>query len=257
MSPEESSGRARADVERTRRRDAALRRSVVRAGRGLDPRRRRRMVAMGVGDEDVRHRLAAHGIEQRRDMRVIQRPGIDDGDAAAADDVAHRALERERPRIVAQEAPDAGRDLLDLAGRQGRSVLSKGMSSLMRRAHARLSGRGQSALSSFQRDLADLDHLLPLRGLGLDQLGEVGRLPPIWMPPRSASRAATLGSFSAALTSRLSRSTMAGRRALGNRQSEERARLVACDRLADRREHRAAPASAAPSSRRARAACRL
>ena len=43
------------------------------AGRGLDPRRRRRMVAMGVGDEDVRHRLAAHRIEQRRDMRLVER----------------------------------------------------------------------------------------------------------------------------------------------------------------------------------------
>ena len=84
----------------------------------LMPRRRRRMVAMGVGDEDMRHRLAAHGVEQRRDMRVVQRARIDDGDAAAADDVAHRSLEGERPRIVAQDPPDAGRDLLDLAGRQ-------------------------------------------------------------------------------------------------------------------------------------------
>ena len=61
-----------ADVERARR---AMRPLAVgrRAGRGLDPRRRRRMVAMGVGDEDVRHRLAAHGIEQRRDMRLVER----------------------------------------------------------------------------------------------------------------------------------------------------------------------------------------
>ena len=73
---------------------------------------------MGMGDEDMRHGLAAHRIEQRRDMRLIERTRIDDGDRAAADDVAHRALERERPRIVAEDAPDAGRHLLDLSGRQ-------------------------------------------------------------------------------------------------------------------------------------------
>ena len=50
------------------RRDAALRRSTVRAGRGLDGRNGGRMVAVGVRDEDVRHGFAAHGIEQRRDV---------------------------------------------------------------------------------------------------------------------------------------------------------------------------------------------
>ena len=45
-------------------------------------------------------------------------PGIDDRDLAAADDVAQRALEGERARIVAQDAPHAGHDLLDHAGRE-------------------------------------------------------------------------------------------------------------------------------------------
>ncbi len=42
------------------------------------------MIAMGMGDEDMRHGLAAHRIEQRRDVRVVERAGIDDRDAAAA-----------------------------------------------------------------------------------------------------------------------------------------------------------------------------
>ena len=84
----------------------------------LDARRRRRMVAMGVGDEDMRHRLPSHRIEERGDMRLIERPRIDEGDLAAADDVADRPLERHRPRIVAHDAPQTGAHLLDEAGPQ-------------------------------------------------------------------------------------------------------------------------------------------
>src|SRR5665213_2282305 len=76
------------------------------------------MIAMGVGDEDVRHGLAAHRVEQRVGMRLVVRTGFDDGDAATADDVAHRALVGERRRIVAEDAPDSRRDLLDVFGRQ-------------------------------------------------------------------------------------------------------------------------------------------
>ena len=76
------------------------------------------MVAMGVGDENMRHRFPAHCIEQRRDMRLIERPRIDDGNEPAADEVAHRPLERHRPRIVAHDPPQAGADLLDRVGPQ-------------------------------------------------------------------------------------------------------------------------------------------
>ena len=70
-------------------------------------------------------RLAAHGVEQRRDMRLVERARIDDGDTAAADDVAHRALEGERTRIVAQDAPHAGHHLLDLPGRQVEALVER------------------------------------------------------------------------------------------------------------------------------------
>ncbi len=75
-----------------------------RAGRRLDRRHAGRMVAVGVGDENMRDGLAAHRVEQRRAVHGIVGAGIDDGDFAAADDVAHRALEGERARIVAQTA---------------------------------------------------------------------------------------------------------------------------------------------------------
>ncbi len=51
-----------------------------RAGRRLDRRHGGRMVAMGVGDEDVGDGLAANGTEQSRDVPRVVRPGIDDGD---------------------------------------------------------------------------------------------------------------------------------------------------------------------------------
>ena len=65
-------------------RDGAVRalRQHQRAGRGLDRRHGRRMIAVGVGDEDMRHGLAAHRVEQRRDVRRIVGTGIDDRDLA-------------------------------------------------------------------------------------------------------------------------------------------------------------------------------
>ena len=84
-----------------------------RARRRLDPRSVRRMVAVGVGDEDMRHRLAADSIEQRFRMRLVVGAGIDDGDVTPAYDVAHRAGEGERARIVAENPPHAGTRLVD------------------------------------------------------------------------------------------------------------------------------------------------
>ena len=74
------------------------------------------MVAVGVSDEDRRHRLVAHGFEQSADMPLVGRTGIDNGDAAFADDVTHRALEGERPRIVGHHSADAGRRLVHSVG---------------------------------------------------------------------------------------------------------------------------------------------
>src|SRR5262249_39537490 len=83
-----------------------------------DARRGGRMVAVRVSDEDMRHRLASHRIELRRDMSIVERAGIDERDFVLADDVAHRALEGEGAWIVGKEPPHAGRDLLDLTGRK-------------------------------------------------------------------------------------------------------------------------------------------
>jgi hypothetical protein len=74
------------------------------------------MIAMGVGDENMRHRFAAHGVEQRLDVGVIRRAGIDDGDLSAPDDVAHGTLERERAGIIRQQPAHARDDVLDHTG---------------------------------------------------------------------------------------------------------------------------------------------
>src|SRR5262249_37234172 len=75
-----------------------------RAGRRLDTRRVRRVVAMGVRHQDMRHRLALDGIEQRPGMRLVIGTGIDDRDVASAYDVADSAGEGERARIVTEHA---------------------------------------------------------------------------------------------------------------------------------------------------------
>src|SRR5262249_31050868 len=74
------------------------------------------MIAMGMSDDDVRHRLAAQGIKQRSRVAPIAGPRIDDRDLTAANDVAQRPLEGERARIVGEDAPHAGRDVVDNAG---------------------------------------------------------------------------------------------------------------------------------------------
>src|SRR5712691_1756743 len=71
-------------------------RSPLASSRGASPTlsgRRGRMIAVGMGDEDVRHRLASHGLDEGRDVRLVERPWIDDGDPALSDDVADRPLE--------------------------------------------------------------------------------------------------------------------------------------------------------------------
>ena len=128
-----------AGIERARRAVRALG-IDGRAGRGLDGGRRGRMVAMGVGDEDVRHGLAAHRIEHRLDVVLVLRTRIDDRDLAAPEDVAERALEGERPGIVGDDAAHARHDLLGAAGLEVED-LSKVMSSLMRSAFLRRSLR--------------------------------------------------------------------------------------------------------------------
>ena len=76
------------------------------------------MIAMGMGDENVADGFAAHGVEQRRDMRVVVGAGIEDRHFAAADDVAHRAFEGERAGIVGHDRADARRDLAHRVGRE-------------------------------------------------------------------------------------------------------------------------------------------
>src|SRR5262249_37425478 len=86
------------------------------AGCGLDGRGAGGMIAMGVGDNDMRHRLAVYSLEQRRSVLLVDRSGIDDRDVAATDDIAERPLKRERSRIIGQDTPYAGRDMVDGTG---------------------------------------------------------------------------------------------------------------------------------------------
>ena len=121
-----------ADMQRPRQPVRALR-EYLGAGRRLHLGRRRRMIAVGMGDENMGDGFAAHGIEQRRDMGVVVGAGIEDRDLAAADDVAHRTLEGERARIIGDDGAHARRHLARPGRARDRKLLSNGMSSFMRR----------------------------------------------------------------------------------------------------------------------------
>ena len=63
---------------------------------------------MRVGDEDMRHRLAAHRRKEVLDMLRTVGTRIDHRDPILADDVAAGSLEGEGPGIVRDDPPDKG-----------------------------------------------------------------------------------------------------------------------------------------------------
>jgi hypothetical protein len=83
------------------------------------------MVAVGVGDEDVGHGLAAHRIEQRGCVRFVVGTGVDDRDVALADDITHRAGEGKRRRVIAEDAAHAGPHFIDSAGLQRKIAVER------------------------------------------------------------------------------------------------------------------------------------
>ncbi len=82
------------------------------AGRSLDRGRGGRVVVMRVGDEDVGDGLAVERLQQRVDMVLLLRAGIDHRDLAVADDVGAGALEGERAGIARDDAADQRRQPL-------------------------------------------------------------------------------------------------------------------------------------------------
>jgi hypothetical protein len=95
----------------------------------------------------MRHGLAAHGVEQRRDVARVVGAGIDDGDTPAPDDIAHRALERERARIVGEQPAHAGRDFLNLAGLEIERAIERNVV-----CHARAPARRAAAYTGARAD---------------------------------------------------------------------------------------------------------
>ena len=75
-------------------------------GLGLEQAHRRRMVAMGVGYQDMRHRLTLQRVQQRRHVLFVQWAGVDHCDLAAADDVGAGALEGEGAGILRHDPAD-------------------------------------------------------------------------------------------------------------------------------------------------------
>src|SRR5262249_42898037 len=100
-------------MERTRRAMPAFA-AGLRPGCGFDPRCGRRMVPLRMGDADVGQRFGAHRIEERPDVRFIERTRIDDRNLPNPDDVSDGPSKGERSNIVAEESAHAWAHLLDL-----------------------------------------------------------------------------------------------------------------------------------------------
>src|SRR5205085_8126430 len=73
------------------------------------------MVAVGVGDQDMRDLLASEPGEQRFNMIGEVGPRVDHRDLAMADDIGPGASERERAWIARDDAADHRRDRLQTA----------------------------------------------------------------------------------------------------------------------------------------------
>src|SRR5271169_268825 len=102
-------------------------------GRGpgcrLQRRCRRRMVAMGVRNQDVSHLFAGKSGQQCRDVLVEIRAGIDDRDVAVADDIGPGAAEGERARIARDNAANARRHPLEPAVFEGKFAAERNLDS--------------------------------------------------------------------------------------------------------------------------------
>ena len=88
------------------------------AGRGLQRRHCGRMVAMGVGHHDMAHRLAVDRGQQACHVPRIVRPGVDDGDRPAADDVTAGTGERHRAAVTGDDPAHERGQFGDLSGRR-------------------------------------------------------------------------------------------------------------------------------------------
>jgi hypothetical protein len=85
------------------------------AGRRLQRLRRRRVVTMGVRDQDVGHPLARETGEERLDMLGKIRTGVDHRDLANTDDVGSGSPEGEGARIARNDPADHRCDWLEPA----------------------------------------------------------------------------------------------------------------------------------------------
>src|SRR5207248_5805478 len=81
-----------------------------RAGRFLQGLGGRRMVAMGMGDQDMGDLLVGEARQQCRDVLRELGAGVDDRHLTFADDIGAGALERERPGVARDDTADPRRD---------------------------------------------------------------------------------------------------------------------------------------------------
>ena len=58
---------------------------------------------MGVRDQNMRHGFMRQRLQQRVDMRLVERSGIDHRHIAMTDDIGARTLEGERPGVACDQ----------------------------------------------------------------------------------------------------------------------------------------------------------
>lgn len=120
------------------------------------------MVAMGVGDHHVGHRLAGNGLEHRIHMLRRVRAGVEDGHVTMADDIGAGAREGEGGRIGGHDAAHQRRHVHRLAN-GGIEIAVEGNVS----AHARRLDHFGAALKQEKMPFA-----LPPAAAAMDRQGE-------------------------------------------------------------------------------------
>jgi len=83
------------------------------------------MVAMRMGNKNVGHGFAAHGVEQCRDMGGVVGARVDNRYLPAADNVTDGPFKRVRARVVGGNRPHAGRYPLDPIRRKTETLVER------------------------------------------------------------------------------------------------------------------------------------
>src|SRR5262249_16511222 len=202
---------------------------------GLDTSRRRRVIAVRMSDEDVRYGLTPHGIEQRLDVRFLERARIDHGNTIPTNNVADGSLEGERSRIVAQQPAHTRIDLLDLAGWEIEAPVERDVVIHQAAGRPPTLAASRAMWPSLRLRTGKLHYLGPLLGFFSDDLAKLFRGSIHQHPTHIGKTRADIRVSNCRVDLLVELVDDLGRRSLGSTDPEPGARLVPRHEISDDR----------------------